>query len=63
MKLLLTVQPKNGGTPSGPMLIDADECNLCCLADEFLRAGDKVLVLQPVTEYHTTPCGDCDKKE
>lgn len=62
MKLLLTVQPKNGGTPSGPMLIDTDKCDLCRLADDFLRAGDNVLVFQPVTEYYTAFCGDCDKK-
>lgn len=56
MKLLMNVQPKNGGKPSEPMLIDTDESSLCCLADEFLRAGDKILVFQPVTEYHAAPC-------
>lgn len=63
MKLLMTVQPKNGETPSEPMLIDADESSLCRLADDFLRAGDKVLIFQPVSEYHAAFCGDCDKKE
>lgn len=63
MKLLMTVQPKNGEKPSEPMLIDTDESSLCCLADDFLRTGDKVLIFQPVTEYHAGPCGDCDKKE
>jgi hypothetical protein len=63
MKLLMTVQPKNGEKPSDPMLIDTNESDLCCLADDFLRAGDKVLIFQPVTEYHAAPCGECDKKE
>lgn len=63
MKLLMTVQPKNGEKPSEPMLIDTNESDLCCLADYFLRAGDKVLIFQPVTEYKAAPCGDCDKKE
>ena len=55
MKLLMTVQPK--------MLIDTNESDLCCLADDFLRAGDKILIFQPVIEYHADPCGECDKKE
>lgn len=63
MKLLMTVQPKNGEKPSDPMLIDTDFVDLCCLADAFLRAGDKVLIFQPVTEYKAAPCGNCDKKE
>ena len=63
MKLLMTVQPRNGEKPSEPMLIDTNESNLCCLADDFLRTGDKVLIFQPVSEYHAAPCGDCDKKE
>lgn len=63
MKLLMTVQPKNGEKPSEPMLIDTNESDLCCLADNFLRAGDKVLIFQPVSEYHAVPCGSCDKKE
>ena len=53
MKLLMTVQPRNGEKPSEPMLIDTDETCLCCLADDFLRAGDKVLIFQLVSEYHT----------
>lgn len=63
MKLLMTVQPKNGEKPSDPMLVDTNESDLCCLADDFLRAGDKVLIFQTVTEYHAASCGDCDKKE
>lgn len=63
MKLLMTVQPKNGEKPSDPMLIDTNESDLCCLADDFLCAGDKVLIFQPVTEYHAALCEDCDKKE
>lgn len=63
MKLLMTVQPKNGEKPSDPMLIDTDESSLCCLADEFLCTGDKVLIFQPVSEYHAAPCGDCVKNE
>lgn len=63
MNLLMTVQPKNGEKPFGPMLIDTDENDLRCLIDDFLRAGDNVLILQSVTEYHAAPCGDCDKKE
>ena len=63
MKLLMTVQPKNGEKPSDPMLIDTNEIGLCCLADDFLRVGDKVLIFQPVTEYKAAPCGNCDEKE
>lgn len=63
MKLLMTVQPKNGEKPSDPMLIDTNEVDLCCLADNFLRAGDKVLIFQPVTEYQVVLCGDCNEKE
>ena len=55
MKLLMIVQPKNGEKPSDPMLIDTNDTDLCCLVDDFLRAGDKVLVFQPVTEYHAAP--------
>lgn len=62
MKLLMTVQPKNGEKPSDPMLIDTNEHDLCCLADAFLRADDNVLIFQPVTEYKVTPCGDCGEK-
>lgn len=63
MKLLMTVQPKNGEKPSEPVIIDADKNSLCCLADDFLRAGDNVLIFQPVSEYFSVPRGDCDKKE
>ena len=63
MKLLMTVQPKNGEKPSDPMLIDTNETDLYCLADHFLRAGDKVLIFQPVTEYKAAPFENCDKKE
>lgn len=65
MKLLMTVQPKNGEKPSDPMLIDTNESELHCLADYFLRAGDKVLIFQPVaeykpaTEYKSDPCLAC----
>ena len=63
MKLLMTVQPKNGEKPFDPVIVDTDKISLCCLADDFLRAGDKVLIFQSVTEYKAVPCGDCDKKE
>lgn len=65
MKLLMTVQPKNGEKPSEPMLIDTDDSNLCCLAEEFFCGGDKLLIFQSVTEYHVSPCSvdSCDKKE
>ena len=62
MKLLMTVQPKNGEKPSDPVLIDTDESSLYCLADNFLRNGDKVLIFQPVLEYHAVSCRDCDNK-
>lgn len=68
MKLLMTVQPKNGGKPSEPMLIDTNKSDLCCLADYFLRTGDKVLIFQTVTEYKPATehkadlCGDCCDK-
>lgn len=63
MKLLMTVQPKNGEKPSAPMLIDTNESDLCCLADDFLRVGDKVLILQLVAEYKADPCGACVDKD
>ena len=63
MKLLMTIQPKNGEKPSDPLLVDTNEIDLYFLADAFLRAGDKVLIFQPVAEYKATPLGDCDKKE
>lgn len=63
MKLLMTVQPKNGEKPSDPMLIDANEVDLYSLAGNFLRSGDKVLIFQPVTEYQAAFCGDCGEKE
>lgn len=63
MKLLMTVQPKNGEKPSDPMLIDTNEIDLYFLADAFLRAGDKVLIFQPVTEYKASPCRDGNNKE
>lgn len=63
MKLLMTVQPKNGEKPSDPMLIDANEVDLYSLAGNFLRSGDKVLIFQPVTEYQAVSCGDCGEKE
>lgn len=63
MKLLMTVQPKNGEKPSEPMLIDTDQTSLCCLADDLLCDGDKVLIFQLVSEYHVAPCVDYDKKE
>ena len=63
MKLLMTVQPKNGEKPSDPVIIDTDKNSLCCLADDFLRTGDKVLIFQPVAEYTADSCGQCDKKE
>jgi hypothetical protein len=63
MKLLMTVQPKNGEKPSDPVLIDANEVSLCFLAEDLLCTGDKVLIFQSVSEYHATPCGSCDKKE
>lgn len=63
MKLLMTVQPKNGEKPSEPMLIDTNEFSLYFLANEFLCTGDKVLIFQPVLEYHANSCGDCPTKE
>lgn len=63
MKLLMTVQPKNGEKPSEPVIIDTNEHSLYFLADDLLRAGDKLLIFQPVVEYKTTHCGECDKKE
>lgn len=56
MKLLMTVQPKNGEKPSEPMIVDTDRNSLYSLAADFLRAGDKVLILQLVSEYTTTSC-------
>lgn len=63
MKLLMTVQPKNGEKPSDPVLIDANEFSLDFLAEHLLRSGDKVLIFQSVAEYRATPCESCDKKE
>lgn len=63
MNLLMTVQPKNGEKHFEPMLIDTNEIDLCCLADDFLCNGDKVLIFQSVIEYKASPCEDCAKKE
>lgn len=63
MKLLMTVQPKDGGKPIDPMLIDTNESDLCCLADDFLRTGDKVLIFQLVTEYKAASCENCENCE
>lgn len=63
MKLLMTVQPKNGEKPSDPMIVDTDKNSLFCLADDFLHSGDKILIFQPVIEYQAAPCECCDKKE
>lgn len=63
MKLLMTVQPKDGEKPFGPVIVDTDESSLCCLAVDFLRDKNNVLIFQPIAEYHATPCLDCDKKE
>lgn len=63
MKLLMTVQPKNGEKPSEPLLIDTNGVDLCFLANYFLQGGDKVLIFQPVTEYKAAPCESCEKDE
>lgn len=63
MKLLMTVQPKNGEKPSDPMLVDVNEIDLHCLADSFLRSGDKVLIFQSVAEYKAAPRLERNKKE
>lgn len=63
MKLLMTVQPKNGERPSDPMLIDTDDSSLSCLAEELLCGGDRFLIFQLISEYRAASCGDCDKKE
>lgn len=63
MKLLMTVQPKNGEKPSEPMLIDTDEFSLSCLADDLLSAGNKVLIFQPISQYHAASCKNCAEKE
>ena len=63
MKLLMTVQPKNGEKPSEPVIVDTDKVSLFCLAVDFLRDKNNVLIFQPVAEYHAAPCGDCDSKE
>lgn len=63
MKLLMTVQPKSGEKPSDPMLIDTNEIDLCCLADAFLCAGDKVLIFQPVIEYKVGPYDNCEAND
>ena len=63
MKLLMTVQPKNGEKPSEPVIVDTDKNSLYSLADDFLCSGDKVLIIQPVAEYHAAPCRDCAEKE
>lgn len=63
MKLLMTVQPKNGEKPSEPVLIDSNEVNLDFLAEDLLCAGDKVLIFQSVVEYRATLCSSCNKEE
>ena len=52
MKLLMTVQPKNGEKPSEPMLIDTDDSSLCFLAEDLLCNGDRLLIFQSISEYH-----------
>ena len=63
MKLLMTVQPKNGEKPSEPVIVDTERINLCYLAEHFLHAGDKVLIFQSVAEYTASSGQACDKKE
>lgn len=63
MKLLMTVQPKNGEKPSEPMLIDTDTSSLRCLAEEFLCGGDKLLIFQSISEYHAPLRRDINEKE
>ena len=62
MKLLMTVQPKNGEKPSEPMLIDTNDSSLFYLAEELLSGGDRLLIFQSVSEYHAAPRRDCDNK-
>lgn len=63
MKLLMTVQPKNGEKPSAPVIVDTERINLCYLAEHFLHADDKVLIFQFVSEYTTSSGQACDKEE
>ena len=63
MKLLMTVQPKNGEKPSEPMLIDTNDSSLYRLAEDLLCGGDRLLIFQPVSEYHAASCKDSSKKE
>lgn len=63
MKLLMTVQPKNGEKPSEPVIVDTNRNSLYYLANNFLCDGDKVLIFQPVAEYTAEPYGECDNKE
>lgn len=60
MKLLMTVQPKNGEKPCEPVLIDTDDSSLCCLAEDLLCGYDRFLVFQLISEYHATPRRACD---
>lgn len=60
MKMLMTVQPKNGEKPSEPMLIDTNDSSLCCLAEELLCNGDRLLIFQPVSEYHAATAAGTD---
>ncbi len=61
MKLLMTVQPKNGEKPSEPMLIDTNDSSLCCLAEDLLLGGDRLLIFQPVSEYHAAAAGSAPR--
>lgn len=63
MKLLMTVQPKNGAKSSDPVIVDTDKNDLSCLFINSLRSGDNVLIFQPVAEYTADPCGECSNKE
>lgn len=63
MKLLMTVQPKNGEKPSEPMLIDTNDSSLYRLAEDLLCSGDRLLIFQPVSEYHAAPHGSCNIEE
>lgn len=59
----MTVQPRNGEKPSEPMLIDTDESSLFQLAENFLNSGDKILIFQPISEYHSHPRVGCCKQD
>ena len=51
MKLLMTIQPKDGSKPVDPVVVDTANCSLDALAAAYCSTGQNVLIFQQVLEY------------